>query len=205
MVHLVRGCIFVGRTRRQPAWAGFDRTASGSRCARRRGSARGLTGSRVKQDVTGVRISGEQRFQRGRRLRSPLDFARVRRRGRHISGPLLSLTYARREAEPGVAPAPTRIGFSVSKRVGGAVERNRVKRRLREAVRHRLAAMAPGWDVVVTARSGIAETPFAALDAALADALTRARLWPAELASSESSESSECSGAGASSETPSPS
>ncbi|MBF6592600.1 MAG: ribonuclease P protein component, partial [Ktedonobacterales bacterium] len=64
------------------------------------------------------------------------------------------------------------------KRVGGAVERNRVKRRLREAARPRLAALAPGWDIIVTARAGAAQADFAALDAALAELLTHARLWP---------------------------
>lgn len=142
----------------------------------------------MKRDVVGERISGRERFQRGQRLRSPRDFERVRRRGRHISGALLSLTYARRETrekEPDPATnAPTRVGFSVSKRVGGAVERNRVKRRLRESVRRRLAALAPGWDVIITARSGAAQAEYAALDTALTEALTRARLWQSDTSDS---------------------
>ena len=139
----------------------------------------------MKQDVVGERIPGQGRFRRSQRLRSPRDFERVRRRGRHISGTLLSLTYARRETEPELATnAPTRVGFSVSKRVGGAVERNRVKRRLRESVRRRLAALAPGWDIIITARSGAAQAEYAALDAALTEALTRARLWQSDTSDS---------------------
>jgi len=142
----------------------------------------------VKQDVADERIPGKGRFRRTQRLRSPRDFERVRRRGRHVSGLLLSLTYARRELEPEALPTPSRIGFSVSKRVGGAVERNRVKRRLRESVRRRLAALSPGWDIIVTARSGSAQVEYVALDAALVEALTRARLWqPAAGASSGAS------------------
>lgn len=137
--------------------------------------------SRVKQDVSGERILGQERFRRSQRLRSPRDFERVRKRGRHASGPLLSLSYARRDGEQeSAAGIATRVGFSVSKRVGGAVERNHVKRRLRESVRKRLGALAPGWDVIVTARSGAAQADSAMLDAALADALSRARLWNAD-------------------------
>lgn len=144
--------------------------------------------ARVKQDVAGERITGRGRFQPGQRLRSPRDFEHVRRRGRHVGGALLSLSFARRDEEPGMPPPLTRIGFSVSKRVGGAVQRNRVKRRLRESVRKRYAALAPGWDVIVTARSGAAQAEYAALDTALVELLARARVvvietsGPAELA-----------------------
>lgn len=58
--------------------------------------------------------------------------------------------YALRQCEPG----QSRIGFSVSKKLGESVQRNRVRRRLREAVRLRLHTMAPGFDVVVRARAG---------------------------------------------------
>jgi len=47
----------------------------------------------------------------------------------------------------------SRLGLVVSKQVGGAVERNRAKRLIREAVNIR--ALVPGWDVVVIARPGI--------------------------------------------------
>lgn len=142
----------------------------------------------MKQDVASKRIPGQQRLRRAQRLRSSRDFERVRRQGRRVSGPLLSVSYARHEPQPGSDPAPSRIGFSVSKRVGGAVERNRVKRRLREALRRRLVALGSGWDILVTPRSGAAQADFAALDRALCEALTRARLWqPGTCASSSSS------------------
>jgi ribonuclease P protein component len=70
-----------------------------------------------------------------------------------------------------------RIGFSVSKRVGGAVTRNLVKRRLREAVRHRLAALADGWDLVLTALPSASGVDFATLGAELDDLFTRAGVW----------------------------
>jgi ribonuclease P protein component len=80
--------------------------------------------------------------------------------------------------EPGTGPARTsRAGFVVSKAVGGAVVRNRVKRRLRHLVRTRLAALPAGTDLVVRTQPGAADRSSvelaADLDAALAAALRR--------------------------------
>lgn len=127
---------------------------------------------RVKLDERTERIPGEARWRRASRLRSPRDFARVRTSGRRVNGRLLSLGYA-----PGEPEAPVRIGFSVSKRVGGAVVRNRVKRRLREAARHNVLSLAAGWDIVITARPAAAQAFYAELDAELRQLLTRAVLW----------------------------
>ena len=49
--------------------------------------------------------------------------------------------------------ATNRVGLTVSKKLGGAVVRNRVRRRLREVYRLNEAKFSPGWDVVVVARS----------------------------------------------------
>ena len=53
-----------------------------------------------------------------------------------------------------------RIGITVSKKLGHAVIRNRVRRRLREVYRLNEAAFLPGWDIVVVARSKAVEAPF---------------------------------------------
>jgi ribonuclease P protein component len=55
---------------------------------------------------------------------------------------------------------PARIGIITSRRVGGAVVRNRVRRRIRELVRHSLAEMASGAWVVVIAKSAAATAVF---------------------------------------------
>ena len=54
----------------------------------------------------------------------------------------------------------SRFGFSVSKRVGGAVVRNQVRRRVREVVRLQLPQIATGYDVVFVARTPVAQAAY---------------------------------------------
>jgi ribonuclease P protein component len=70
--------------------------------------------------------------------------------------------------------ALSRYGFSVSRRVGKAVERNRVKRRLREILR--LTQLQPGWDIVFIARPPAAEAAYAVLGGCVRGLLSRAGL-----------------------------
>lgn len=77
---------------------------------------------------------------------------------------------------------PTRWGISVKARLGSAVLRNRVKRRLREILRRTQEAVPPGWDVVVQPRtSKVATADFAALSREL-EALLAAALGQDEKA-----------------------
>ena len=59
-----------------------------------------------------------------------------------------------------------RVGVTVSKKLGKAVVRNRVRRRLREVYRLNEAKFAPGWDIVVVARSRCVKADFSKLTAA---------------------------------------
>ena len=68
----------------------------------------------------------------------------------------------------------SRFCFVTGKRVGNAVVRNRVKRRLREIVRN--SASAPGWDTVLIARKGAGDADFSELERAVHNLIRRTRL-----------------------------
>lgn len=106
-------------------------------------------------------------MRREQRLRKESEFDAVRKRGRGWSSDILVL----RTLSNGLPHS--RFGYVVSKRIGGAVVRNLVRRRIREAVR--LTGVAPGWDLVFIARVGVAEAPYARLAQTVRDLLRRAR------------------------------
>jgi ribonuclease P protein component len=108
------------------------------------------------------------------RLRRAQDFVRVRRAGHSVYSQLAQLH---------VLPTrdnAIRVGFTVSKRVGKAVVRNRVKRRMREAVRLRLPLVRPGQDLVFVARAPAAEASFRQIEESVGYLLRKSRaIYPA--------------------------
>lgn len=114
-------------------------------------------------------------MRRDLRLRATADFRRVRDEGRSWAHPFLILQAAPSNAVDG----RTRVGVSASKKVGGAVIRNRMRRRVREAVRLRYARLAPGWDLVFIVRPALVDVGTAALGDTVETLLARAKLWQA--------------------------
>ncbi len=101
-------------------------------------------------------------------LRRRADFEAVTRSGSLSAGRLLVLR-ARRNDGP-----ITRIGLATPSTLGGAVERNRVRRRVRELVRARYGGMGAGWDLLVIAKPDARRATYAELGAALDTLLARA-------------------------------
>ena len=110
------------------------------------------------------------------RLTRRSDFERLTRRGnKQVMPGLVLQTKERADAR---ALAPTRVGFTVSKKVGGAVARNRAKRRLRAAVATVLKDARPGLDVVLVGRKATLERPWTQLVADLRGAATGLGVLP---------------------------
>ena len=104
-------------------------------------------------------------MQRQNRLGANRQFNYVYRRGKKVSCRELSLLFVKNNQK--------RVGFSVSKKVGVAVVRNRTKRRLRECVRPLLPQMRSGLYVFV-ARPAAAECTYAQLEAKVKQLLRKA-------------------------------
>lgn len=109
-------------------------------------------------------------MQKRYRLRKTWQFQLVRGKGRSWVHPLLVLY-----ALPNRL-GQSRVGFSVSKRIGNAVRRNQVRRRMSEAVRLLWPRVEPGWDMVFIARSGIRGKDYGHISSAVQQVLCNAHL-----------------------------
>jgi ribonuclease P protein component len=113
-----------------------------------------------------------------RRLSRSGEFERVYREGRsHASRHLVVYAFPRSDDE-----SDPRLGISVGRKLGGAVERNRIKRLLREAFWARAGDLTPGHDFVIVARPAAGELAREggepAIEQALSSVLAEAGLAP---------------------------
>ncbi len=93
-------------------------------------------------------------MERRYRLSRSRDFDAVYRHGRSVATRYLVLYWFDREED---AEGPPRLGIAVPKKLGGAVTRNKVKRRLKEAWRQIVSDVPSGHDYVLVVRPGLAE------------------------------------------------
>jgi ribonuclease P protein component len=119
-----------------------------------------------------TRVAVTATFPRSARLLRHADFERVYKLGRRHFSASMTVFYWQRvegasaQAKPPVKPAVApglRIGFTVSRALGGAVVRNRMKRRLRSAVGMTRPAAGPNADVVINPKKSLLTIEFAAV------------------------------------------
>lgn len=109
------------------------------------------------------------------RLRKHADYQRVYQASRKQFSKQMTYFVAARPADsPCTEPTP-RIGLTVGKVMGKAVDRNRIKRRMREAVRRNIATLEGPIDVVLHPRRSVIDLDFAALDREVAQVFNAIR------------------------------
>jgi ribonuclease P protein component len=118
------------------------------------------------------------------RLLKRVEYEAVYGAGQRRSSPQFSVFFRARAAIPNEAPGRelpregssaetfaasrnSRFGISVKKALGGAVVRNRIKRRIREILRRNRTEIPTGWDIVIHPRTTVAHAAFAPLEAEL--------------------------------------
>lgn len=112
----------------------------------------------AKRGVTVLRASNSPLgFPRACRLVRRAEYDAVYREGRRRSGSEFTLFIRANGLDI------SRFGWSVKKALGGAVRRNRIRRRIREVVRLHRQEIASGWDIVIHPRSSVATMKFSAL------------------------------------------
>lgn len=136
------------------------------------------------RSVEGTAAKAGAKFPRAARLLKHSDFERVYKQGQRLFSSHMTVFYLRREAVgpdklsepvlPGtILASGARVGFTVGRVLGGAVERNRIKRRMREAVRLRRSVLAgaSSVDVVINPKKSVLKADFSVVLAEVGRAL----------------------------------
>jgi ribonuclease P protein component len=120
----------------------------------------------------------EVTFPRQARILRRADFRLVYDHGIRFPGPLFAAFClaqpAPQSGSPGESPRLSgRLGLTVPRAVGGSVERNRIKRRLREAFRMHRQELDPRWDIVLNPRRASLTAPFLEIERAVTKVIER--------------------------------
>lgn len=111
-----------------------------------------------------------RRLKRKFRLKKSSEITRVRRIGKSYAHPLIVLITLPSKL------SQSRVAVSAGRSVGNAVQRNRAKRLLREALRPLMPQLIPGWDILVLSRRATADAAYSEIEAAAQSLLYRAHL-----------------------------
>jgi ribonuclease P protein component len=153
-----------------PEWkprmaAPCSRAAAHGAATSYRSATKELSGTPIKSGS-----GGQQSFPSSSRILRSADFRTVYDNGKRVSGPLFAAFCMARQSDG----AGVRIGLTVPKALGGAVVRNRIKRRLRAAFRlHRAEWPLIDWDIVLNPRKAAILAPFADLERAFAEVMKK--------------------------------
>ena len=107
-------------------------------------------------------------------LKTNRDFERVFRKGRSVSHRDLVVLGRKRR------PSGTRVGFCISRKTGKAVQRNRLRRRLKEIVREVEGRLDPTWDLVIVSKQTSVALSYIHLRSRLTNLLERLGVLPAQ-------------------------
>jgi ribonuclease P protein component len=114
--------------------------------------------------MSGNVSAASSKFPKSKHLLKHADFQRVYQDGRRqFTGNMTVFFLRRGPAQAGVMASGPRVGFTVGKVLGGSVERNRIRRRMREAVRIAPQVCDGPVDVVFNPRKSVLTLPFAEL------------------------------------------
>jgi ribonuclease P protein component len=119
------------------------------------------------------------RFRPGQHLRRQGDIRAVREKGSKLDCKAFTMWWT---PSPGIFGAPRACFVASTQAVGGAVQRNSAKRRLREVFRRHQGLLPPTCDFLVVARRQVNQWPFAQLEQAFADASGRVRAQSPQVA-----------------------
>lgn len=104
------------------------------------------------------------------RLKRNTDFSKVYNEGKYSADRFVVVHYLPNDLEF------SRVGYSVSKKIGKSVTRNLIKRRLREIIRKISPQIKPGFDIIISARTGVQKAKFDELEKSTRQALFRSFL-----------------------------
>jgi ribonuclease P protein component len=122
-----------------------------------------------------VTALGGAKFQKSKRLLDNEEFRRVFRSGKRLNSSFLTLIF--RFFQPKLGVIGPKLGLSVSKKVGNAVIRNKIKRRIREIFRKNQLSIAKNVEIVLIPRSEAASVGYQELEKSMLGLLSRANVF----------------------------